>query len=56
MNKKILIATTNTAKLKELKTGLKELKNLGIKLISLNDVGVEKEPKETGKLLRKIPF
>jgi len=53
MNKKILIATTNSAKLEELKTGLKELENLGIKLFSLNDVGVEKDPEETGKTFQE---
>ena len=51
--KKILIATTNLAKLEELKIGLRELENLGIKLISLNDVGVEKYPEETGKTFQE---
>ncbi|KKP87352.1 MAG: Non-canonical purine NTP pyrophosphatase [Candidatus Roizmanbacteria bacterium GW2011_GWA2_35_8] len=47
--KKILIATHNPAKLEELRFGLKKLGKIGIKLLSLNDVGVEKEPEETGK-------
>lgn len=46
--KRLLIATHNKAKLEELKFGLKELKEYGIKLLSLNDVGVEKEPEEVG--------
>ena len=51
--KQLLIATTNPAKLEELKIGLRELENLGIKLISLNDVGVEKYPEETGKTFQE---
>lgn len=46
--KKILIATTNKAKLEELKLGLKELEKEGIKILTLNDVRVGKKPKETG--------
>jgi len=51
--KKILIATHNPAKLEELKYGLKELEKHGIKLLSLNDVGVEKEPEETGSTFQE---
>lgn len=51
--KRLLIATHNSAKLEELKIGLRELKNLGIKLFSLNDVGVEKDPEETGKTFQE---
>lgn len=48
--KKILIATTNLAKLEELKIGLKSLEKQGIKILTLNDVKVgEHEPVETGK-------
>lgn len=47
--KKILLATTNKAKLQELKLGIKELKKIGFKILTLNDVRVEKEPEETGK-------
>lgn len=50
---KILIATHNPAKLDELKFGLNELEKLGIKLVSLNDVGVEKEPEETGQTFQE---
>jgi len=51
--KKILIATHNSAKLEEIKIGLKELVNQGVKLLRLTDVGVEKQPKETGKTFRE---
>jgi len=51
--KKILIATHNRAKLEEIKLGLKELENQGIRLLSLTDVGVEKKPEETGKTFRE---
>ena len=36
--KKILIASTNPAKLEELKMGLGELKKQGINILTLNDV------------------
>ncbi|KKQ24282.1 MAG: Non-canonical purine NTP pyrophosphatase [Candidatus Roizmanbacteria bacterium GW2011_GWC2_37_13] len=51
--KKLLLATHNPAKLEELKFGLKELENQGIKLLSLNDVRVEKEPEETGQTFQE---
>jgi XTP/dITP diphosphohydrolase len=47
--KKILIATTNKAKLKEIKNGLKPLLKQKIKLLTLTDVGVEEKPEESGK-------
>lgn len=48
--KKILIATTNPAKLEELKIGLKSLEKQEIEILTLNDVKVgENEPVETGK-------
>lgn len=47
--KKLLIATSNQAKLEEIKYGLKELEKENIKLFTLNDVGVEEEPEETGQ-------
>jgi XTP/dITP diphosphohydrolase len=47
--KKILIATTNKAKLKEIKNGLKPLLKQKIKLITLTDVGVEEKPEESGE-------
>lgn len=49
MIRQLLIATTNKAKLEELKLGLKELEKQGIKILTLNDVLVEKTPEETGK-------
>ena len=51
--KRLLLATHNPAKLEELKAGLKELENKGIRLTSLNDVGVEKEPEEIGKTFQE---
>lgn len=51
--KKILLATHNPAKLEELKFGLKELEKYGITFLSLNDVGVESEPEETGKTFQE---
>ncbi|MBI5127632.1 hypothetical protein HZA76_04220 [Candidatus Roizmanbacteria bacterium] len=51
--KKLLIATHNPAKLEELRSGLKELENKDIKLITLNDVGVEEDPEETGTTFRE---
>jgi len=47
--KKILIATTNKAKLEELMMGVNPLKNHGIKIYTLNDVRVGKEPEEKGQ-------
>jgi XTP/dITP diphosphohydrolase len=55
--KKLLIATTNLAKLEELKIGLKELKKQGIEVLILNDVKVgENKPEETGKTFRENAF
>ena len=51
--RRLLLATHNPAKLVELKEGLKELELEGIQLVSLNDVGVEKEPEETGETFRE---
>lgn len=51
--KKILIATHNQGKLEELKMGLGELEKKGIKILTLNDVGVEKDPEETGKTFQE---
>jgi len=47
--KKILIATTNKAKLEEIKNGLKPLLKQKIKLLTLTDVEVEKKIEESGK-------
>ena len=46
---KILIATHNPAKLKELQKGLLTLKNKGYKIVSLEELSVKTEPEETGK-------
>lgn len=52
--KKFLIATTNSAKIAEIKIGLKELEKQGIEIITLNDVKVgDKEPVETGKTFQE---
>ncbi len=51
--KRLLVATHNPAKLEELNFALKELENQGIKLISLNDVGVEEDPEETGETFQE---
>ena len=47
--KKILIATTNKAKLEEIKNGLKSLLKKNVKLLTLTDVGVEEKPEEKGE-------
>lgn len=47
--KKILIATTNLAKLEELKIGLLSLEKQKLEVLTLNDVKVgDKKPEETG--------
>ncbi len=56
MIKKLLIATHNPAKTEEISFGLKKLfqkNNLKINLFTLNDVGVENEPEETGKTFKE---
>jgi XTP/dITP diphosphohydrolase len=55
--KKILIATTNCAKLEELIIGLKSLEKQKIKVLTLSDVKVgDKEPEETGKTFQENAF
>ena len=52
--KKILIATTNPAKLQELKTGLEYFKKQRIEILTLNDVKVgENNPLENGKTFQE---
>ncbi len=51
--KRLLIATTNPGKIEEIKSGLKELEKLEIKLVTLNDVRVEKDLEETGKTFQE---
>lgn len=50
--KKILISTSNPGKLSEIKKGLNALNKQKITLLTLNDVGVEEEPEETGRTFR----
>ena len=51
--KKLLIATTNLAKLEELLMRVKDLENQGIKILTLSDVEVgDEEPEETGKTFK----
>lgn len=45
---KILIATHNPAKLEEILSGLKELLNYGVELISLDNLKIKSEPEEHG--------
>lgn len=47
--KRLLLATHNKAKLEELKLGVKELVKNGVKILTLNDVGVEQHPQENGQ-------
>jgi len=51
--KKLLIATHNPAKIEEIKKGLFKLISQGLEIITLTDVGVEKEPEETGKTIKE---
>lgn len=46
---KILIATHNPGKLKELQNGLLILKNHGCEIVSLKELSIDNEPEETGK-------
>lgn len=48
MVKKLLLATHNPAKLKELIIGFKQLEKKGVELISLTDLGIKEESEETG--------
>ncbi len=50
---KILIATHNPGKLQEIKDALKNLEKKGIKILSLKELNIKKEPKETGKTLKE---
>jgi len=55
--KKLLIASTNPGKTAEIKLGLKDLKKLGITILTLNDVIVgEKSPEETGVTFKENAF
>ncbi len=50
---KLLIATHNKAKLKELKFGLQDLEKIGVRIVSLNELGVNIKPHETGKTFQE---
>ncbi len=54
--KRLLVATHNPAKIKELKLGLNEIKDKGIEIVTLNDVRVEEEPEETGTTFRENSY
>ncbi len=47
--KKLLLATTNQAKLHELQLGTKALEKYGVPVVSLADLNIDDEPEETGK-------
>lgn len=54
--KKLLLATSNPAKLSEMKTGLASLKKIGWQLFSLQDLGITDSPEETGKTFKQNAF
>ncbi len=45
----LLLATHNQAKLEELKIGIKPLIKKGVKIVTLSDLNIKQNPKETGK-------
>jgi XTP/dITP diphosphohydrolase len=47
--KSLLIATHNPAKVTEIKIGLKPLLKKGLKILTLKDLKITKQPEETGK-------
>lgn len=47
--KTFLLATHNQAKLEELKMGVKPLAKKGVKIVTLNELNIKQNPKETGK-------
>ncbi len=51
--KKILIATHNESKKKELLYGLKGLMRKGLQAVTLNDLNINDEPEETGKTFQQ---
>ncbi len=50
---KVLIATHNKAKLKELYMGVSPLRDQGIAVVSLDDLAVHEDPEETGTTFRE---
>ena len=51
--KKLLLATRNQAKLKELKSGCKKLESQKVKILTLNDLSIKKDVEETGKTFKE---
>ena len=51
--KKLLIATHNQAKIKELSIGLDPLRKKGVKLLTLSDLKIKRDTKETGKTFKE---
>lgn len=51
--KKILLGTHNIAKIRELTHGLKPLISKGIKIVTLGDLNINEEPKETGSTIEE---
>lgn len=51
--KKLLIATHNPAKIKEISIGLDPLSKKGMKLLTLNDLKINQDTKETGKTFKE---
>lgn len=51
--KKLLIGTTNTAKIKELTEGLQPLKSMGIGLVTLKDLQINQDVQESGKTFQE---
>lgn len=51
--RRILLGTHNIAKIKELTHGLKPLIDKGIKIVTLNDLNINEEPKETGNTIEE---
>lgn len=50
---KILIGSKNQAKIKEIKEGLFEIKNLGVEIFDLNDFDISEEPEENGQTIKE---
>lgn len=50
---KLLIATHNQAKLKEIKKNMEKLLSHPIEIISLHDTGIKQSPQETGKTIEE---
>jgi len=55
--KKILIASSNPGKIKEIKKGLEKLEKMGFEILTLNQINTGKdEPEETGDTFQKNAF